>query len=175
MARQAPILQPELVRISGNMFQQKPVAPDSTNTFKAGTLVYLVAGVLTLIPSDGVLIYGQTPDISHGSTEIPPQALFGENHYVFSPLDGEIEINVGVVSAGALVIGSSAAKPSDVTIGTQYGIALATSGTYAGIQFLDPTEVTALLFQVTSMVDGVLSDDYNGRVRVKIIPSKIQN
>lgn len=175
MARQAPILVPEMVRTSGNMFQQKPIAPDSSNTFKAGSLVYLVAGVLTLIANDGVLIYGQTPDISHASTEIPPQSFFGENHYVFSPLEAEIEINVGALSGTALVIGASAKTPGDVVIGTQYGIATPTTGDYAGIQVLDPTEVTALLFQVVANVDGVLSTDYNGRVRVKIIPSKIQN
>lgn len=175
MARQAPILQPEMVRTAGNMFYQKPIAPDSTNTFKAGTLVYLVAGVLTLVPTDGVLVYGQTPDISHAATEIPPQALFGENHYVFSPLESEIEINLGTLSGTAIVIGASAAKPADVVVGTQYGIAVPTTGTYAGIQFLDPTEVTALLFQVVGIPDGVLTDDQNGRVRVKIIPSKIQN
>lgn len=176
MARQAPILMPELVRTSGNMFIQKPVAGDGSNTFKAGALVYLVAGVLTLIPTDGVLIYGQTPDIQHAATDIPPTALFGENHYVFSPLDAEIEINTGTLSGTAMVIGASAAKPADVTVGTQYGIAVPTTGTYAGYQFLDPTEVTALLFQVTSnAIDGVISTDQNGRVRVKIIPSKIQN
>lgn len=154
---------------------QKPIAPDSANTFKAGSLVYLVAGVLTLIATDGVLCYGQTPDISHAATEIPPQAFFGENHYCFSPLDAEFEINVGAVSANALVIGASAQTIAAVTLGAVYGIATPTSGTYAGIQVLDPTDTTNTLFQVVGFVDGVLSDDYNGRVRVKIIPSKIQN
>lgn len=175
MPRQAAILVPELVRTAGNMFIQKPVAPDSTNTFKAGALLTLTAGVLVLIASDGVLCYGQVPDISHAATEMPPQAMFGETHYVFSPLEGEFEINVGVVTAGALVIGVGAQTPANVTIGTVYGIATPTSGIYAGVQVLDPTEITATLFQVVSKVDNVLNDDYNGRVRVKIIPSKIQN
>lgn len=180
MARQTPILVPDMCRVAGNMFIQKPVAPDSSNSFKAGALLYLVSGVLTLIPSDGVLIYGQTPDIQHASTDLPPTILprpvgEGENHYVFGPEGAEFEINIGALSSNALVIGSSAKVLADVTLGTQYGIATPTSGAYAGIQVLDPTETSALLFQVTGFVDGTLSTDYNPRVRVKIIPSKIQN
>ncbi len=182
MSRQAPILMPDLVRTPQNLFVQKPVVGDSTNTFKANALVQLSGGALVLVPtgSGGVLVYGITPDKSHASTDGLPDILprpigEGENHHVFSLMDGEIEINVGSLSTNALVIGSSAAKPSDVTIGTQYGIATATSGTYSGYQFLDPTNTTNLLLQVTGFVDGVLSDDYNGRVRCKVIPSCIQN
>ena len=176
MPRQAPILVPELTRQFGNMNVQKPIAPDASQTFRAGSLVYLVAGVLTLVPSDGVLLYGQTPDISHGPTEVPPQALFGENHYVFSPLDAEFEINVGAVSAGSLVVGASAQVPSTAVIGTAYGIAtITTAGPLQGIQVLDLLEVTATLFTVVGFVDNVLPTDWNGRVRVKAIPSKVQN
>lgn len=172
----APILMPDLVRQFGNMFVQKPIASDGANTFKAGAFVYLVAGVLTLVPSDGVLVYGQTPDKSHAATEYPPEAIFGENHWVFSPLDAEFEINVGVVTAGALVVGEAgnAAQVEDVVLGGAYGIATATSGAHAGFQFLDPTETAATLFIVTGFVDNVTSTAYNGRVRVKIIPSKVQ-
>jgi len=170
---------PDLTRQFGNMNVMRPAVTDGSNTFRAYALLSLVAGVLTLIPSDGVLCYGQTPDKSHTSTEGPPEILprpagEGENHYCFSPLDAQFEINVGVVTAGVPVIGASAAKPADVVIGGVYGIATATSGQYSGFQFLDPTETTATLFSVVSFVDQVLSDDYNGRVRVKIIPSKIQ-
>jgi hypothetical protein len=171
-----PILVPELVRQFGNMFVQKPIASDSSNTFKAGSLVTLTAGVLVLVATDGVLVYGQTPDISHAATESVPQALFGENHWVFSPLDAEFEINVGHLSSNALVVGAanSAKTPGDVVLGGQYAIATATSGAYAGFQVLDTTDTTNKLFVVTGFVDGVASTDANGRVRVKILPSCIQ-
>ena len=180
MARQASILKPDLVRTAQNLFVQKPVVGDSSNTFGPNTLVTITGGVLVLVATAGLLVYGITPDGSKTSTQLPPDILprpvgEGENHWVFSPLDGELEINVGSLSANALVTGPSAAKPSDVTIGAQYGIATATSGTYAGYQFLDPTNTTQKLFQVTCFVDGVLSDDQNGRVRCKLIPSTIQN
>lgn len=174
MPRQAPIIMPELKRQFGNMNVQRPPVSDSTNTFLARSFVYLSSGVLAVIASDGVLCYGQTPDASHLVTDQFLTAPFGENHYVFSPLDAEFEINVGV-AATALVIGASAQQPSAVTIGGQYGIDTATTGAYAGYQFLDPTDTTNKLFEVVGFVDGVLTDDYNGRVRVKIIPSTIQN
>lgn len=175
MAIQAPILMPELVRQWGNMNVQKPIVGDSTNTFKARALLTITAGVLVLIATDGVLIYGQTPDKSHAATEIPPDAFFGENHYVFSPLDAEFEINVGALSSTAIVVGPSAAKPGDVVIGGQYAIATPTTGDWAGYQFLDPTDTTNKLFQVVGKVDGVNDSDQNGRVRVKIVPVCIQN
>lgn len=180
MPRQAPILMPDLVRQFGNMNVQKPAVSDSSNTFKARALVYLASGVLAIVPTDGVLCYGITPDKSHTSTETVPEILprplgEGENHYVFSPLDAEFEINVGSLSSNELIIGASAETPADVVIGTKYGIATATSGDYAGYQVLDPTDTTNLIFQVVAKVDQVLDTDYNGRVRVKIIPSCIQN
>lgn len=180
MAIQAPIKMPDLVRTPQNLFVQKPVVGDASNTFKANSLVTITTGALVLVATAGVLIYGITPDKSHTATETVPETLpralgSGEDHYVFSLLDGEIEINVGSLSTNALVIGSSAAKPGDVTIGTRYGIATATSGAYSGMQFLDPTNTSNLLFQVTGFVDGVTSTDYNGRVRAKIVPVTIQN
>lgn len=171
-----PILAPELVRQFGNMFVQKPITPDAANTFAANRFVTVTAGALVLVATDGVLVYGITPDASKVSTDTVPNAFFGENHYVFSPLDAEFEINVGTLSGTALVVGeaSSATTPAAVTLGASYGIATPTTGTYAGYQVLDPTEVTATLFTVVGFVDGVASTDYNGRVRVKVIPSKIQ-
>lgn len=180
MPRQASILSPDLVRTPQNLFIQKPWVGDSTNTFVANRLLTITSGVLVLVATAGILVYGLTPDGSKTATQLPPDILprqvgEGEMHWVFSPLDGEFEINVGALSSNALVIGSSAQQPSAVVIGGQYGIATATSGTYAGQQFLDPTNTTNKLFQVTGFVDGVLTDDYNGRVRAKLLPSTIQN
>lgn len=186
MPRQIPLLAVELTRQLGNMNVQKPPITDGGNTFLAKALVYITAGALAAIPSDGVLCYGQTPDKSHTATELPPEILprpvgEGELHYPFSPLEAEFEINLAVVTAGEPVVGATAQTLAAVAVGTQYGIAIATSGVHAGKQFLDPTETTALLFQVVAKdlpaPDGLpqASDDYNPRVRVKIIPSKIQN
>lgn len=176
MARQASILMPELKRQFGNMNIQRPPVSDSSNTFLAKSLVYLSSGALAAIATAGVLCYGQTPDGSHLATDAVPAVLFGENHYVFSPLDAEFEINVGAVASSTDVqVGAGAKTPGDVVIGTKYGIYVPTTGIYAGVQFLDPTNTSNLLFQVVGKVDNVLDTDYNGRVRVKIVPSTIQN
>lgn len=185
MPRQIPLLLPELVRQFGNMNVQKPPVTDGGNTFLAKALVYITAGALAAIPTDGVLCYGQTPDKSHTATELPPEILprpigEGELHYPLSLLDAEFEINLAALSANAPVMGATAQTLAAVAIGGVYGIATATSGPYAGFQFLDPTEVTATLFQVVAIPanpDGTpqATDDYNPRVRVKIIPAKIQN
>lgn len=177
---QSPILMPDLVRTPNNLFVQKPVVGDASNTFLARALLTITSGALVLVATGGILCYGITPDQSHAPTDglptILPRGLGeGENHYLFSLMDGEIEINVGALSSNALVIGSSAQTPANVTIGAQYGIATATSGAYSGMQFLDPTNTSNKLFQVTGFVDGVGSGDYNGRVRAKLIPSTIQN
>lgn len=180
MARQAPIKMPNLVRTANNLFIQKPAVSDASNTFLANALVRLTSGNLVLVATAGVLVYGQTPDKSHLATETVPTTLpralgSGEDHYVWSLLEGVLAINVGSLSTNALVIGSSAAKPSDVTVGATYGIATATSGDYSGMQFLDPTETGNTLFQVVGFPDDVLQSDYNGRVYAKVIASKIQN
>jgi len=171
-----PILMPDLVRTPGNMFIQKPILGDAANTFTMRSLVRITAGALALCASDEVLVYGITPDGSKTAAQTPPESMFGENHYVFDIKDGEIEINVGHLSGTALVVGAaSAAKtPADVVIGVAYGIAVPTTGLYAGFQVLDPTEVTATLFVVVGKIDDVADADANGRVRVKPIAAKIQ-
>lgn len=184
MAAQIPLKMPELVRQVGNLMTQRPVAPDSTNTFKANALVVLTAGVLTLVATGEVLVYGAVPDKSNAAGLILPDAFFGENHWVFSPVECEFEINVAALSANEPVIGASAKTLADVVLGAKYGIATATAGIYAGMQFLDPTNTTNLLFQVTALPGltdptylpsfGV-AGDYNPRVRVKLVPSTIQN
>lgn len=182
---QIPLRMPDLIKQFGNMNVQKPPITDGSNTFLAQALVYITSAALAAIPTAGVLCYGQTPDKSHTSTERAPDILprptgEGELHYPFSPLDAEFEINIAALSANAPVIGASAKVLADVVVGTAYGIATATSGPYAGMQFLDPTETTNTLFIVTAIPakpDGSAqaAADFNPRVRVKIIPSKIQN
>lgn len=175
---------PSLVRQVGNLMTQRPIASDSSNTILKNAFVTLTAGVLVAVATDGVLLYGWMPDSSHLATDIPPTALFGENHWPFSPVEAEFEINVAALSANAPVTGASAKTIADVVLGGVYAIATATSGVYAGFQFLDPTDTTNTLFQVTAipgLTDPLMvpsfgvAGDYNPRVRVKIIPSKIQN
>lgn len=172
---------PELTRTSGNMFVQKGPVLDSTNSFKANALVTMTAGVLVLVATAGVLVYGQTPDVQHTAAEAltPPAALFGENHYVFDLSGGVVTINVGALSSGALVTGAdlpglTPKTIANVTLGSSYGIATATSGAYTGFQVLDPTNTANLLFTVVGFRDDVLTTDYNGRVLVKIVPATIQ-
>lgn len=168
---------PRLVRQHGNMQAQKPPISDGGNSFLAGSLVVISAGVLIAVATAGVLCYGWSIDASKSATDTPPTALFGENHYPFQ-LDenAELELNVGTVTANALVVGEAggAAQREDAVIGTSYGIARATSGTYAGYQVLDPTNTTNLFFIVTGYPDRTNAADYNGLVRVKLVKAVLQ-
>lgn len=172
-----PIIMPRLVRQTGNMQTQKPPISDGGNSFLAGSLVVISSAVLIAVATAGVLVYGWSPDESKLSTDKPPTAFFGENHYPFL-LDenAELEVNVGTVSANALVVGAAntAKQQSDAVIGTSYGIARATSGTYSGYQVLDPTNTTQLFWVVTGFPDNTAAADYNGLVRVKILKVCLQ-
>lgn len=172
-----PIIMPRLVRQFGNMQQQKPPISDGGNSFLAGSLVVISSAVLAAVATAGVLVYGWSPDESHTSTQKPPDVFFGENHYPFQ-LDenAEIELNVGTVSANALVVGqaNSAVQRSAAVVGTSYGIARATTGTYSGYQVLDTSNTTNLFFVVTGYPDQSAAADYNGLVRAKIVPACLQ-
>lgn len=188
---QASIRRPELVRQIGNMNTQRAPVTDAANSFSAQDLVTVTAGALVKIATAGVLLYGWVLDISHASTELPPQSFFGESHYVLDPHFAEFEINTGTVngtnagnvatfSAGSATentgtgSGASAANPSLVTIGTAYGVLTPTAGTFTGVQFLDPANTATTLFTVVAKIDGVNDTDGNGRVRVRPIETKIQ-
>lgn len=171
---------PALARQFGNMQQQKPPISNGSNSFLARSLVVISSGVLAAVASAAVLCYGWSSDESKGTTGIgiqPPQAFFGPNHYPFQ-LDenAELIINVGTVSSNALVVGqaNTAKQQSDAVIGTSYGIARATSGTYSGFQVLDPTNTTQLFFVVTGYPDFTSPTDYNGLVRVKLLKAVLQ-
>lgn len=171
----APILQPAIVRQFGNMQVQKPVMPDGSNDFLAGSFVKISGANIAACATDDVVCYGWCPDKSHAATEYPPDAPFGENHWPFSPADNaEFEINIS--SGAGTTFGEANAAPqrSDVSIGSNYGIIRAASGPHTGKQFLASDETTATLFTVVGWVEGTAATDYNARVRVKIIPTKIQ-
>ncbi len=175
MATQAFIYVPKLVRQKENMNIQRAPITDGSNSFLAGALVKISSAALATLATADVTIYGQTPDASHAATDKPPTALYGEMHYPWDlGLGAELEINVGAANGSDVTIGASAKTPGDVAVGTSYGILVPTTGAYAGVPFLDPTNTTNLIFKVVAFVDGVGSTDYNGRVRVTIVPTTIQ-
>lgn len=168
---------PRLVRQSGNMEIQKPPVSNGGNSFLAGSFVVISSSILAAVATAGVLCYGWVPDVSHLSTDQPPVTFYGQNHYPFNPSPGaEFELNVGTLSSNALVVGqaNSAVQQSAAVIGTSYGIARATSGTYSGYQVLDTSNTTNLIFTVLGYPDNTLSTDYNGLVRVKLVAATIQ-
>lgn len=172
----APLLQPAIVRQFGNMQVQKPPVSDGSNDFLAGSFVKLSSGNLAACATDDVVCYGWCPDKSHAPTDMPPEALYGENHWPFSPDDNaEFEINI-TSGAGTFGQANSAPQRSAVSIGSSYGILRMTSGVHNGKQFLAADDTTNTLFTVVGWVDGVngAADTYNPRVRVKVIKSKIQ-
>jgi hypothetical protein len=178
----AKIRRPHTVQTNGNLFIQRPPISDSTNTFVAGDLVQISAGVLQLVPNttstaSTQLVWGQTPDGSHTSTDIPPTTLFGENHYCFDVTDVTIAMNITNSSGGVgdATTNNGAAGPqlSAVTIGASYGIRTDATN-YVGVQMLDVSNTTNTLVQVVGIAPNQSLSDYNGRVIVKIPKAKIQ-
>jgi hypothetical protein len=182
---------PAAIRTNQNMFVQKPPVGDGGNSFKAGALVQIAAGVLVAVPSTTAglnhasqYVYGQTPDDSKAAGLKPPDAFFGENHYCFDIAPGEIEMNITNAAGGVgdAVTNNGAAGPqlSAVTIGAAYGIKFGATN-YAVVHFVDLSKTvddgTAgnnTVVRVVGIVEGQALTDYNGRVRVKILPRCVQ-
>lgn len=183
----AKILYPAVLRKNQNMFVQKPPVGDGGNTFPAGALVQIAAGVLVAVPSTTAglnhasqYVYGQTPDASKAAGLKPPDAFFGENHYVFDISDCEIEMNITNAAGGVgdPTTNNGAAGPqlSAVTIGAAYGLKFGATN-YADVHFVDLSKTvddgTAgnnTVVRVVAIVEGQALTDYNGRVRVRILP-----
>lgn len=166
-----PISQPELVRQFGNLNVQRGVMSDGASEFLAKSLVYITAGVIAAVPTAGVLVYGWCADKSRLATDPVPEAIFGENHWPFSLNDAEIEINI---TNDAEEVGAAGPQLSSVAIGTAYGLVRLAAGADIGKQCLNVEDVTTTLLVVTGIPDGQALTDRNGRVRCKVIPSKIQ-
>lgn len=178
------------------MFVQKPPIADGGNSFRQWALVQIAAGVLVAVPSTTAglnhasqYVWGQTPDESKAAGLKPPDAFFGENHYCFDLADAEIEMNITNAAGGVgdAVTNNGAAGPqlSAVTIGAAYGLMLgdlASAGVnYPGVHFVDLSKTvndgTAgnnTVVRVTAIVEGQSLTDYNGRVRVRILPRCVQ-
>jgi hypothetical protein len=157
----------------------------TTLSFTAATLGN--AG-LHQIATAAVLTCGLCIDPSHLPGVInPPYAFFADNHWPIDPHGVQFLINIGTVSAGSAVVGqaNSAKQISNVTVGTSYGVAVATAGTYAGYEFLDPTNTSNLLFTVVGIPslrgvapqgapEGQTAATYNGIVQVELVSTTIQ-
>lgn len=187
----AKILMPAAIRQNQNMFVQKPPVGDGANSFKAGALVQIAAGVLVAVPSTTAglnhasqYIFGQTPDDSKAAGLVPPAAFFGENHYCFDLANCEIEMNITNAAGGVgdATTNNGAAGPqlSAVTIGAAYGIKFGATN-FADVHFVDLSKTvddgTAgnnTVVRVTAIVDGQALADFNGRVRCKILPRAVQ-
>lgn len=182
MAR-IPIRRPLLLQQNGNMHLQKPPISDGANAFSAGDLVQIsAAGALQLVPNTTAtaltkLVWGQTPDASHASTDTPPTAFFGENHYCFSVEDAIIEMNItntaGGVGDASVNNGAAGPQLSAVTLGASYGIRT-DAATYVGVQMVDISNTTNTLVQVVGLSPNQTTADYNGRVLVKIPRAQLQ-
>lgn len=178
----ATIRRPLLLQQPGNMNTQKPPIGDGSNAFVQYDLVQITSGVLLLVPNttstaSTKLVWGQTQDSSHLSTDVPPVAFFGENHYCIDVTDQIIEMNITNSSGGVgdSVTNNGAAGPqlSSITIGASYGIRTDATN-FVGVQMVDISNTTNTLVQVVGISPNQLLTDYNGRVLVKIPKAQIQ-
>ncbi len=190
MAAQRPIIAPRILsRFSNNRqetiggvdgYAEGATSWNDTGGKAIPTLVVLTSQLLVPVATDGVLVCGLVTDKwqNQVTTIDPPYALRANKHFPFALQGMRFLMNVGLISANALVVGASAQTATAALVGNSYGISRATSGTYAGIQTVDTAETSATLVTVVDVptkVDGEQNlGEYNGLVVVEIIPSKIQ-
>lgn len=151
------------------------------------TAAYLGNAGLHAVATAGVLACGICPDASVVPAQAPPTpptALYGDRHWPFNLVGTQFQMNIAAFSGGGAVVGqaNSAKQLSSITVGSTYGIATATTGTYAGYQFLDPTNTSNLLLTVVDIpsLGGVgispqTSATYNGIVTVQIATNLLQS
>lgn len=176
MATQATIHMPTLLQEQGtNMnVQRAPIPAAAAQTFKIGALVKAVSGEAVILATDNTVIWGQTPTNAFADGTRPPTSLYNDNVYAFDLRNAILEINTGTPTGTDVVIGASAQTAADCTIGTAYAICVPTTGDYAGVPFLDPSDTGNDLFIVTGFIAGQDNDDYNSRVYAKIVPAALQ-
>lgn len=169
----AAISMPKVVQFKGNMAIQKSVQSDGGNTFLARSLVKMSAGLLAKVATADILVFGLSPDANHLTTDQPPVAFNGQNHWPLDILDAILEINV-TNGTGAIGVAGSAPQGTALTLGSQYGIYTGTAGAINGIQFINSADTTNKIFQVVGFSESGTSADYNARVLVKVVPSTVQ-
>lgn len=161
---------PFLERRRDNLHIQKQVQANSATTFPARSFVKLSGGALVPVVTADVVCFGWSPDASHLSTDQPPTALYGQNHWAFDPQHAQFVVNI---TSGAGLVGQAAGAPqlSAVSIGTQYGI-YRDATTF--MQMLKTDDTTNKFFTVVALYPNQSLTDYNGLVIVELVPSVIQ-
>lgn len=165
-----PIRMPFLERRRDNLHIQKQVQANSATTFPARSFVKLSAGALVPCVTADVVCFGWSPDSSHLSTDQPPVAIYGQNHWAFDPQHSQFVVNI---TSGAGLVGQAAGAPqlSAVSIGTQYGL-YRDASTF--MQFLKTDDTTNKFFTVVALYPNQSLTDYNGLVIVELLSTIIQ-
>jgi len=181
MAVQAPISRPRVFAAPGAAYiKTRPQQSDGSNTFTGGQFVKMSSGNLAAYVADDTGIYGLTPDDSHTSTSEPYTAPWNELHSVIDPSEGTLFIMN--ITDGSGTVGSGSTTIGNVTVGTKYSaryLASVDTGCVA-LDASDSGTAAKNMFQVvdtyvsTKYPDGDASDDFNGRVLVKVIEAGIQ-
>jgi hypothetical protein len=168
---------PSLIQERGtNMdVQRSPIPADSGQAFKIGALVKNVSGEAVVCVTAETLVWGQTPTDAFADGTRPPTSLYNNLVYAFDLQNAVLEINTGKANGTDVTLGTSTTNSAGAcTIGTSYGILVPTTGTYAGVPFLDPTNTTNDVFTVTGYIAGQDNDDYNSRLYAKLVAAAIQ-
>lgn len=158
---------------SGNMFEVKPLVSDGSNSFLAGSLVYLTSGEAAAIATDGVLCWGWSPGPSLSAGQHRPEVFWTEGIYAYDPTKALFLLNI-TDDSGHVGQANGAPTAVEAVVGSSYGIYRWTSGDYSGMQALNVDETSTTLFTVVAKPTTTASTDYNGLVIAQIIPSKIQ-
>lgn len=165
-----PIRMPFFERRKDNLHIQKAVQPNGATAFPEKSFVYIAAGILVPVATAGILCYGWSPDRSKASTERPPDALFGVNHWPFDPKDAIYVMNI-TNNTGDVGEVAGAPQLSAAVVGTSYGL-YRDAGT--GHQMLNVEDVTTVFAKVVALYPNQALTDYNGLVLVEILPAVIQ-
>lgn len=188
----AKISMPFILRERGSNepCSQKDSIPEvASAVWKAGALCFTsgtgAATVLNPCATAATLVYGQSPDAAKfGGNTRPPDALFGLNHFCFAVLDRVLEVNAASQTAGVGALGTAngvtylGGGTNGVALapGQRYGLWVAPSGPFAGIQFLDVNNVTLAqqLFEIVAIAPNQSTADNNPRIEVRVVVDKIQ-
>lgn len=164
-----PIRMPFFERRRDNLHIQKAVQPNGGTAFPANSFVKLAAGILVPCVTDDVVCYGWSHDSSHATTDTPPTALFGVNHWPFAIEDAFFVMNISNAAAN---IGQAAGAPqlSAAVVGTAYELVRDANG----FQMLDVSATTNKFAKVVALYPNQALTDYNGLVLVELLPAVYQ-